>query len=291
MLWEYRLPLREEQVARLEESGEAVAWSCFRDAREGRDYLIGYFETDEAAAGELARVEQVLGGSFTLGDTVRSAVEDRDWREAYKEHFRPWSCEGLHWVPVWDRGRYRMPAGDAVVWLDPGMAFGTGEHETTRLCLERMMAFRARIRERGESLEEYRVLDAGSGSGILAISAARLGFGRVSGFDDDAEAVAISRENATKNGLDGRVSFQVAGLPDGLRGQRADLLLANIQSDVLCRHAEDFVAATAPGGSLVLSGILALEADRVRDAFARVCSGASLESRTLGEWADLAIGF
>jgi ribosomal protein L11 methyltransferase len=109
----------------------------------------------------------------------------------------------------------------------------------------------------------------------------------VSGFDNDAEAVRISEENAVANGLAGRVQFSVGDLVGGLSGRQAEVVLANIQADVLMRFAPGLVAAIAPGGSLVLSGILAVENAHVRTAFAELTPGWSLDWRVMGEWSDV----
>jgi ribosomal protein L11 methyltransferase len=130
-------------------------------------------------------------------------------------------------------------------------------------------------------------IDAGCGSGILAISAVKLGFRPVSGFDNDPEAVAVSRDNAQLNGTASEVDFFVGDLITGLQGRQADLVMANILANVLCQFASELVAAVAPGGWLVLSGILATEIDVVRETFARSAPGWAIESRTLGEWSDL----
>ncbi len=291
MLSEYRIPVGTEDAQLLEEAGEEMGgWFLFRDAMEGRDYLTGYFEREIDAETSLEALSAVLPVPISIANARVTPVEDRDWKEAYKEHFKAWRCGGLHWVPVWERDGYSVPEGEKVIWLDPGMAFGTGNHETTRLCVERMIAFCEKSRRTGRDISRMSLLDVGSGSGILALSAARLGFGKVTGFDNDAEAVAISRENATGNDLPERVDFFVGGLPEGLHGRSADLVLANIQSDVLMRHADDLLAAAKPGGALVMSGILAAEVVRVREHFEERAPERRVESRVLGEWADLAIG-
>ncbi len=290
-MWQYRLTISEEQASRLEECEDTGGWFHFRDVLAKRDYLVGYFDGESTAALGLAGLRTALGNLPELDLAEREPLEDRDWKEAYKEHFRPWSYQGLHWVPVWERETYVVPGEEVVIWLDPGMAFGTGNHETTRLCVERMIAFRALLLARGRDLAECSVLDAGSGSGILALSAARMGFGPVAGFDNDAEAVTISRENAAVNGLERQVEFYVAGLPEGLEGRRADLVLANIQSDILRIYAAALCDAVAPGGMLAMSGILAEEVEPVRDRFLEVRPGLKIEYRTLGEWADLVLSF
>jgi ribosomal protein L11 methyltransferase len=134
-----------------------------------------------------------------------------------------------------------------------------------------------------------RVIDAGCGSGILAISAARLGLGPVVGFDNDPGAVRVSRENAARNGVSVQIEFFVGDLRSGLSGRRADLILANIQADVLMRYARELVGAIASGGWLVLNGILATELSQVRTALASAARGRVTDSRTMGEWADLSL--
>jgi ribosomal protein L11 methyltransferase len=217
------------------------------------------------------------------GDAELRALADQDWRDSYKAHFKPWQFGRLHWVPIWMRETYALPAGDAVIWLDPGLAFGTGNHETTRLCVERLVALAER---RGTS---GRVVDAGCGSGILTLSASKLGFGDVKGFDNDPEAVRVSEENAALNGLTGKVTFGTGDLVSGFDGRAADIVLANIQADVLMRFADELIAAVAPSGTLVMSGILAQEIDKVRATFVAKVPAWGCDSRLMGEWADLVL--
>ena len=183
-------------------------------------------------------------------------------------------------MPEWERATYRIPSDEVVLWLDPGLAFGTGNHETTRLCVERLVTF-------AESHPEARVIDAGCGSGILALSASLLGYRDVVGFDNDPEAVRVSEENAALNQMAGRVKFYEGDLITGLAGRQGDIVMANILADVLVRFARELLAAVAPGGTLVLSGILAQERDKVRDAFAAAAPGWAVDSRIMGEWCDV----
>lgn len=125
--------------------------------------LFGFFETpDDAAAeyGELRKAFPALPESY---DT--EAVNDADWQNEYKKYLKPWDCRGLHWVPVWMKGEYRVPESDKALYFDAGMAFGTGDHPTTRLCAM------ALIDALADNPEDKSVIDAGCGSGILAISA------------------------------------------------------------------------------------------------------------------------
>src|SRR5690606_7688838 len=170
-------------------------------------------------------------GISPLGAPVHRMLADMDWRDSYKAHFRAWQFGRLHWVPIWERTTYALPPGDLVLWLDPGLAFGTGNHETTRLCVERLVTL---TEEHGA---DGRLVDAGCGSGILALSAALLGYRDIVAFDNDPEAVRVSGENAALNGLEGRVRFFVGDLTSGLKDASAEIVLANIQADVLIRFA------------------------------------------------------
>lgn len=216
--------------------------------------------------------------------------DDKEWQDAYKAFIDPWSYSDLHWVPVWMRDEYPLPAGETAVYLDAGMAFGTGAHETTRLMAKRMLDYR----NDHTDFASKRVIDAGCGSGILAISAARLGFRDVFAFDRDPEAVRVSIENRAFNALpDESVTFVEAGLEDGLAGRQADLIVANIQADVLKIYAEQLVNATATGGVLALSGILVEEVDSVLAVFTPLAqtafNTATFDTRIDGEWCDLTI--
>lgn len=253
------------------------------DKPSGRAWLTGYFETRDAAQAAWQAFAPLLDPEWLATEPALNELADKDWKESYKEHFKAWQFGRLHWVPVWERENFRLPAGDEVLWLDPGMAFGTGNHETTRLVVERLVKFAA------ESGVTGRVIDAGCGSGILALSAVKLGFRRVAAFDNDPQAVDVSRENAALNGLAGRVDFFVGDLVTGFAGRQAELVLANIQADVLMKFSNELLATVVPGGALVLSGILAGELAQVREVFAGLAAGWHVDSRVMGEWSDLVL--
>lgn len=265
----------------------AENWSVFEDVIVKRAWIVGICPNESEAAAQWRELEPELGaaGVVQVGEPYYRALGDADWRDSYKAHFHAWQFGRLHWVPVWEREKFTLPPGDAVLWLDPGLAFGTGNHETTRLCVERLVTL---AEEHGTG---GRVIDAGCGSGILALSAALLGFRDVMAFDNDPEAVRISEENAAFNGLTGRVKFFVGDLVTGLTGreQRADVLLANIQADVLMRFARELTGAVAPGGTLVLSGILANENAKVRTTFEELTPNWSINARVMGEWSDVVL--
>ena len=257
-------------------------WSVLEDVIVRRAWLVGVF-SDHAAAEESW---SLLAGKLpapALGEPARRTLGDADWRDSYKAHFHAWQFGRLHWVPVWERETFRLPAGDAVLWLDPGLAFGTGNHETTRLCVERLVELACELGPVG------RVVDAGCGSGILALSAAKLGYRGVSGFDNDPEAVRVSEENAVLNGLERDVRFFAGDLVSGFAGGPADVVLANILANVLIEYRRELTAAVAPGGTLILSGILAAECAQVREAYRAVVPEWAQDSRTMGEWSDVVL--
>jgi len=260
-------------------------WTLFEDALALRAWVIGIFPAEAEAVARWRELRPRLPAA-PLGEPAPRSIDEVEWRDSYRAHFHAWTFGRLHWVPVWEREKFRPPPGHAVLWLDPGLAFGTGNHESTRLCIEQLTEMEASLSAAAKS--GLRVVDAGCGSGILALSAALLGFGGIVGFDIDPEAVRVSRENAVLNGLEGRAQFFARALPDGLRYQ-ADILLANIQSDILIRHAAALAASIAPGGTLVLSGILASELRDVRSAFSALTADWWVSSRTDGEWSSLAL--
>ncbi len=269
---------------------ETVYWGVMQRERDDPYEVFGFFPDEATADAQLAELRSEfpeLPGDFAL-----SEVNDEDWQNAYKEFVKPWTDRGLHWVPLWEREAYPLPEGEAVVYLDAGMAFGTGAHETTRLCARRLLDY---IEQNAEGLAALELIDAGCGSGVLALSASALGMRRVYGFDYDPEAIRVCHENLDYNPQIPPVSFAVGDLEQGLSGRRADLLLANIQTDVLIPHATALVQAVKPGGTLALSGILAKELEEVRAHYAacfdelRPDLRLELDSRVDGEWADLQI--
>ncbi len=266
---------------------EVAGWSVLEDVIVKRAWIVGVFDGEADARSQYAELTPRLEAAEVrpAGAVEFRELADADWRDSYKAHFHAWKFGRLHWVPVWERTTFVLPPGEAVLWLDPGLAFGTGNHETTRLCVERLASLAEKLGDVGDR----QVVDAGCGSGILALSAALLGFRSITGFDNDPEAVRISEENAALNGLEGRVNFFVGDLVSGLAGREAsvDVLLANIQADVLMRFARELVGAIVPGGTLVLSGILAGENAGVRSAFAVQAPGWVIETRVMGEWSDV----
>jgi ribosomal protein L11 methyltransferase len=201
----------------------------------------------------------------------------RNWKESWKRHFKPLEI-GRHLLlrPSWSRRRAKP--GQSVVVLDPGLSFGTGQHPTTTFCLRELV--RARAHRKPQSF-----LDIGTGSGILAIAAAKLGYAPVHGFDFDPDAVRVARTNARRNRVEGSVRLGQADLsllPLRSR-QQQDVVCANLLADLLIRESARILNRVKPGGLLVLAGILEREFLELEQHY--VSLGARpLRSRTEGEW-------
>lgn len=286
-MYEITIFVSQEEFAVLEEAvfevEDATRWNLFEDF-EAKGYRVqGIYDSEEQARSawsELSEIAQVEKDA-----SVRE-IQDSDWKDSYKEHFKPWSIGPLHWVPVWLKDEYDLSEGHEAVWLDPGMAFGTGNHGTTRLCVERLIEARERLG--AGNLSGLRVVDAGCGSGILAISAKRLGFGQVTGFDNDPDAVRIAVENADLNQTP-EVPFVVGDLVSGFTDKPYDLVLANILAVVLIEFCEKIAPVVAEGGTLILSGILTHEAERVKEAFAPLRDWKDIQIHELGEWSSVTL--
>lgn len=291
-LWEYKIEIAQVNA----ETADNVllelgveGWSVFEEVILKQAWVQGVFQSKEEGLEHWEQLRPLLteqGVKFIGAMESRELVE-QEWKDSYKAHFKASKFGRLHWVPEWERGNYQVPAGDVVLWLDPGLAFGTGNHETTRLCCERLVSWAVSKNE--HDLAKLRIVDAGCGSGILALSAALLGFAKIEGFDNDPEAVRISEENAALNKLEGKVRFFTGDLISGLAGREVDFMMANILADVLMIFSSQLLGAIAPGGTLVLSGILAQERDKVRNHFAAAAPGWIVESRIMGEWSDVVL--
>lgn len=243
--------------------------SSYRDIEEDFTRMRIYFEdpsATEAAKTCLKAALDIVG----IDEPIEvGEIADEDWKLAYRRHFKTENVgRRLVTVPAWEK----VPDGDRVpIVLDPGMAFGTGKHETTRACLEYIDAL--------APVDSF--LDMGCGSGILSIAAAKLGCGAVTGFDVDPEAVDASRENAAANGVS--VTFFKYGLGANVKRDlgTTDLVVANILGPLLIRFADEI--APCATRHLVISGILTTLYPEVLAAY--VARGFDEVSRkTLGEW-------
>ena len=216
-------------------------------------HLLALFEDGTDAAAVLAHLKLLRGGELPEYQIER--IEDQDWERSWMDNFQPMRFGRRLWiVPSW----HQAPEPQAVnLLLDPGLAFGTGTHPTTALCLEWLD---------GQDLAGCTVLDFGCGSGILAIAALLLGAPQAVGTDIDPQALEASRDNAARNGID-PARFPVY-LPADLPQQPAEVVVANILAGPLVQLAPTITALVKPGGRLALSGILAEQAEEVRAAYA-----------------------
>lgn len=226
--------------------------SSYRDIEESATTMQIFFPEPEGDGGAMrnAAIAALKSALDIIGIDPEIKVRtfpDEDWTLSYRLHFKTTVLSPrLAVVPAWEK--YEPTDGQKVLRIDPGMAFGTGNHATTRACLEYIAA--ADIRPT--------FLDVGCGSGILAVAAKLLGFGDVRGFDIDADAVRVASETAAANGAD--VTFFRGDLSGIMAGSGdippADFVAANVLGPVLIRFAERISALVKPGGSLILSGIL-----------------------------------
>lgn len=263
-------PESEEPVAAcfLEAGCEGVQIEGEGTARDGARAITGYLPVDDRLEGALATLQERLAAlrEFGIdpgdGRLLTRFVQDEDWAEAWKRFYHPLRVgRSLVIRPSWEA--FDPLPDDRVIELDPGMAFGTGAHPTTRLCL-------TLLEERVAAGD--RVLDLGSGSGILAIAAAKLGASGVLALDTDPIAVAATRENAARNGVSGVVEARL-GSVEAAGAVPFDLVVANLLADVIRDLTPDLARIIRPGGLLIASGIIA---DRAGAALA------ALESRGFG---------
>lgn len=214
------------------------------------------------------RLADMATRGVRFGEISSRLIDEEDWANEWKKYYKPIVTKSVTVVPSWIK--YEAAPGESVLKLDPGMAFGTGEHATTRMCLDLMDAA-------GKD-----VIDVGCGSGILGIAAAISGAKSVYMCDIDAQAVEAAKANAAFNGVD-----CVIEQADLLKGERkAGLILANLTADILGRLAPSVGEHLTDGGEIVASGIIAERLDEVESAFAR--QGFRVTERCAdGDWCAL----
>lgn len=229
---------------------------------------------------EMRQALYFLGQLRGVSDVRVTNLQEQDWANAWKEHFQ------VH--RIGDRVVIRPPwreftpePNDVEVILDPGMAFGTGLHPSTRLS----MLGTEEVVQQGDS-----VLDVGTGSGILAIAAVKLGAGKVDTVDVEAVAVKATADNAELNGVSEKIEVEHGSVGEGqpFWGEQYDVVLANIISRILIELSEAIVAHTKPGGKIVIAGIIETREQDVIDAFE--AAGAKVINRRFAEdWVSLVL--
>jgi ribosomal protein L11 methyltransferase len=217
---------------------------------------------------------QLASGSLSVSC---AKLRKQDWAESWKRHFRPVSIgRALLLKPSWSRKRPLK--GQATVILDPGLSFGTGQHPTTAFCLQQLVG-----RRRTGKTQSF--LDVGTGSGILAIAAAKLGYGPVEAFDFDPESIRVAKANGQVNRVFGRFQLyrsDITRMPRRSRKQY-EMICANLLADLLLKVRDKLLARLSPGGVLVLAGILEKEFPRVQAAF-EAAGLHLLSAKTKNEW-------
>ena len=238
-----------------------------------------YFDEGEAGKLEAEEIKKALGeclgGAF---DVILTERDDSEWKDNWKKYYTTTKVgERVVVSPTWEDVTQEDLPDSIVIKMDPGMAFGTGTHETTSLAIR--------------MLEKYvrpgdMVLDIGTGSGILSIAAARLGAGEALGVDIDKDAVRVAGENISANGVSDKARAICGDLAEGLDCE-ADLVVANLLADLVIRFSGDAFRHTKPGGIFISSGILTEKQPLVEEAV-RNAGFTVIEVMTDGEWCSIA---
>lgn len=256
----------------------------YTDIESGLTSVTAFFDSRAVFTSSLRRelaaeVRRIAACGLSIGPgrIVFQKVRSRDWAQSWKRHFQPFQVGSRLLVrPGWSRRQ--AGRNQRVVILNPGLSFGTGQHPTTRFCLEQLVRHRDSPRPRS-------CLDLGTGSGILAITAAKLGYSPVRALDFDPEAIAVAQANARRNQVEPKIEFKrqsINRLP--LKsGRRFSVICANLLTPLLLSERGRILAQLEPNGLLVLAGILAVEFASVRAAYES--AGLRLEaSRAQQEW-------
>jgi len=219
------------------------------------------------------------GADFGRLHVVDTVVDDEDWKDKWKEFFKPTKItDRLVVKPTWEE--YEAADGEVVIQIDPGMAFGTGTHETTSLCLKLMEKYL------GDTPEDKKVLDVGCGSGILAIGAALLGSRDILGIEIDQDAVDVAIENVELNQVSDAVKVIQGDLTKGI-DYKGDIIVANLMADLVMMLSESAMAHMEKGGVFISSGILVEKKEIVSEAI-KDAGFEIIEIAEDGEWCAIA---
>lgn len=247
-----------ELLRKMANSGTWDAYELPEESLTQTDVIVsGFFPCDQELVGKVEALKAGIAIIFARlamkpGDISITLVQEEDWGNAWKAFFHPVKISNSLVIrPSWVD--YQPRNGELVIDLDPGMAFGTGYHVTTVMC--------------AEHLEEFlkpgmTVLDVGTGTGILAMSAAKLGAGEILAMDFDSVAVRVARDNIQSNGLEDRIIVRQNDLLSGITA-KVDLILANIIADVIIKLFPQAKSHLVPGGLILVSGIIGERKDEV----------------------------
>jgi len=259
-------------------------WSLILNRKTKVLILEGIFEDKEQAEKEIQKINELLPLNI---DPNKISNLDGSWEKVYRNHFQPWSYKNFKFVPEWERKPLDQNAGLSCIYIDPGMAFGTGTHETTRLCIEIMVDVFYQ-----KSLPKDRFLDVGCGSGILSILAQIIGFQNILGIDNDENAIINSKQNLSLNFESSKINFMQQCI-NTIESNSFNCIVANIQADVLMTHSDRLIRSLYKNGNMILSGILDYEVDEVSRNFQKQLTASNLDARTQtrkkNEWCALHI--
>ena len=272
-----------------------VPWVLMQKTSSDPYELIGYFKDEPSIQKAIQDLQTAIPDFEPTFESQR--LPKTEWQNAYKAFVKPWNDRELHWIPLWARDSNPLPPEAVPVYIDAGMAFGTGCHETTQLCASRLVDFYHAQCQLGLDAADSQIVDAGCGSGILALSARALGYSRVRAFDNDPDALTVCEENLSQNPSLAPIEFSVNDLSSGLTEHSVDFLMANIQADILIPNAELLLRSlqAKPGTQLILSGILGRELESLKIEFQGCLAKLyprgefDLDSRAKSEWSDLKI--
>lgn len=248
----------------LEHKGEFAVVKGYFSEEDNIEEIVSYIEE------KLTEIKE-LGINIGEGKVEVEKMYEEDWANNWKKYYKPSKVgEKIVVKPIWEE--YIAKQGELVVELDPGMAFGTGDHETTRMCIQ--------------ALEKYvqkdsTVFDVGCGSGILAIAAAKLGAKHAVGVDLDPVAVESAKENVEYNHLD-NIEILYGNLIEVIDG-KADVVVANILAEIVCILTEDVSRVIKPGGYFITSGIIHERVEMVTDKLEE-CGFEVIKVNKEGEW-------
>ena len=281
--WDY---IDESLTAEAQRRREAKVSAYFEDTEEGRKQISSL----KVAIMMLKASEQYgdygKGVDFGRLYAESNVVDDEEWKDNWKQYFKPARVtDRIVIKPSWEE--YEAQDDELILEIDPGMAFGTGTHETTSLCMKLMEKFLAKPAEQeGEPSHDVKVLDVGCGSGVLAIAAGLLGADDVLGIEIDPEAVPIAQENIELNGLADKVKVQEGDLTKGV-DYKADIVVANLMADLVMKLAPDAAKHVKEGGIFISSGILTEKKNLVAEAIKK--AGFEIEEIAEdGEWCAIA---
>jgi ribosomal protein L11 methyltransferase len=239
--------------------------------------IKGYFSEEDNIEEIIRYIKDKLaelkefGINTDPGIVISNKIYEEDWANNWKKYYKPAKIgKNIVIKPLWEK--YDVSEGEIVIELDPGMAFGTGTHETTRMCIEALEKYVS---------PETTVFDIGTGSGILAIAAAKLGAKRIVGVDLDPVAVAAAKENVGYNNVP-QTEILSGNLMEVVEG-KADIVVANIIADIIIFLAEDVKKFIVPGGFFITSGIIKDRKDDVESKL-KECNFEIVEINTQGEW-------